>query len=117
MLSPSEVARTQGNKLYGNLTDNIDLSTFKKRFNETVVQYDYALRLAKTQDEYFKAKKNLALTYQKMFYKAKEKKSKFEEILFAGHCSLMNYQDSLKSLMTISSPLFAELETKGFRIN
>jgi hypothetical protein len=91
MTSASEVARAQGNKLYGGLTDNIDLFTFKNRFNETVNQYDYALRLSKTQDEYFKAKKNLALTYQKMFFKHREKKSKFEEILFSGHSSLINY--------------------------
>lgn len=65
MTSASEVARAEGNKLYGCLTDSIDLFTFKNRFNETVNQYDYALRLSKTQDEYFKAKKNFSFDLPK----------------------------------------------------
>lgn len=51
-----------------------------------------------------------------MFFKHREKKSKFEEILFAGHSSLINYQDALKSLMTISSPLVEDLEQKALEL-
>jgi hypothetical protein len=48
-----------------------------------------------------------------MFYKAKENKLKIDEILFSGRNSLLNFQEALKSLMSISSPLTLEIEEKA----
>jgi hypothetical protein len=64
--SKSDEIRNKGNEKYKNCTQNLPLSTLKDRVYETISIYEEAFKTSTTEAEQFKAKKNIALTIQKL---------------------------------------------------